>query len=70
MNPALLAYIGLGIDALVKIWALESGKPDGWEPSPEEWAEMRKRNRDATPEAVAEAARKHLSRFTGPTTGT
>ena len=70
MNPATLAYIGLGLDALIKLWAIETGKPDGWEPTAADWAELRKRNREATPEAVAQAAREHLKRFTGPTTGT
>ena len=61
MNPASLAYIKLGLDALIKLWAIHANKPPGWEPSAADWAELRAQVMADTPEAMREEARKLLA---------
>lgn len=61
MNPTQLALLQLGLDALVKLWANHSGKPQGWKPTAEDWAALESEVLAATPEAVDEEARKIIA---------
>lgn len=60
MTPQALSLIALGLDALIKLWALHENKPAGWKPSPEDWAKLREEVEAATPQAELEAAKKRL----------
>lgn len=44
MNPIVAAAITQGIAALVEIWRVHANKPAGWEPTAEDWAELRRAN--------------------------
>ena len=57
MNPT-LALIALGLDALIKLWANHTGKPADWEPTAQDWADLKAQVAAATPEAEMEAAKK------------
>lgn len=61
MNPATLAYISLGLDALIKLWAIHANKPPGWTPSAEDWAELRAQVIADTPEAMRQEAKDLLA---------
>lgn len=56
---ALTIILGL-IDAGFKLLANHLGKPEGWRPSPQEWADLDAEAAAATPEAVRAAARARL----------
>ena len=60
MNPAALSLIALGLDALLKLWAINTNKPDGWVPTPKDWEDLMAQIDAATPEAEKELARKRL----------
>lgn len=44
MNPIVAAAITQGIAALIEIWRVHANKPMGWEPTAEDWAELRRAN--------------------------
>ena len=44
MNPIVAAAVTQGIAALVEIWRVHANKPAGWEPTAEDWAELRRAN--------------------------
>jgi hypothetical protein len=60
MNPAALSLIALGLDALIKLWANHTGKPVDWQPSAQDWADLKAQVDAATPEAEKAAARARL----------
>jgi hypothetical protein len=44
MSPIIAAAIAQGVSALIEIWRNHANKPAGWEPGPEDWAELRRGN--------------------------
>jgi len=59
--PALVLPIIMGlIEGGFKLLANHLGKPEGWRPSPQEWADLDAEVAAATPEAVRAAARARL----------
>ena len=50
----------MGLDALLKLWAINTNKPDGWVPTEKDWADLLAQIDAATPEAEKAAALKRL----------
>ena len=59
MTPT-LSLIALGLDALIKLWATHTGKPADWEPTAQDWADLKAQVDAETPEAMKSEARKRL----------
>ena len=59
MGIALPINMGI-IDSGFNLLANHLGKPEGWKPSPQEWADLDAQVAAATPEAVRAAARARL----------
>ena len=59
MTPT-LSLIALGLDALINLWATHTGKPVDWEPTAQDWADLKAQVDAATPEAMKAEARKRL----------
>lgn len=45
MDAFTILAINAVLDAAIKIWTKLAGKEDGWEPTAEDWARMRRNNR-------------------------
>ena len=61
MNPATLALIAMGLDALLKLWAQHTNKPADWKPTPQDWLDLMAQIDAATPEAEKAAASARLT---------
>jgi len=57
MNPAILPLIALGLDTLIKIWAIHENKPQDWKPSPEDWAKLIAEVRASTADQILKEAK-------------
>lgn len=60
MPPGTLSLIALGLDALIKLWATHTGKPADWEPTPQDWDDLKTLVEASTPEAMKDESRKRL----------
>jgi len=67
MNAGTAVLIKLGIDALIGLWANHAGKPPGWTPSAQDWADLADEVNNATPEERLRLAKLRAAQFTGPT---
>lgn len=56
MNPIVAAAVTQGIAALVEIWRVHANKPAGWEPTAEDWADLRRANAKTAADYEREAA--------------
>jgi hypothetical protein len=60
MSATLTAAIASLITGAFEVWRINSGKPEGWKPTPEDVAELLALVDEATPEARKQLARERL----------